>query len=270
MSIVACAVDDCENPKYCKGVCVKHYARLRRTGSVEKRQFPSTCTVEGCDRPYLAKGLCKLHRDRLQSNGTLETIRFSERPCSVDGCDKPHKARGWCDMHYRRWRLKGEAGQAKPMLMKRPVVDGMRQCSGCEEWVAVENFTKGSHPGTLHHHCRPCARLAYLEWRKRRPTYYSDWQKANPEKVIAIAHKRRAQKLSLPHENIDRRVVFERSDFTCALCNEPLDMDAKFPHPKSPTIDHIIPLNLGGPHLYENTQAAHFYCNTAKGDRLVG
>jgi 5-methylcytosine-specific restriction endonuclease McrA len=117
--------------------------------------------------------------------------------------------------------------------------------------------------------CRDCERVRNIAWRKANPTYWQEWQKANPQKVRDITNRRRAQKANGEYEDIDRDLVFERDGYECKLCMKPLDMTAKFPHPLSPTLDHIQPLNKGGHHLYVNLQAAHFRCNTAKGDRVA-
>jgi 5-methylcytosine-specific restriction endonuclease McrA len=53
----------------------------------------------------------------------------------------------------------------------------------------------------------------------------------------------------------------------CRLCGDPMMMGQAVPHPKAPTIDHVIPLAKGGTHEPANVQAAHFLCNSIKGDR---
>jgi hypothetical protein len=121
----------------------------------------------------------------------------------------------------------------------------------------------------LAHKCRECHRLDNAAWREANPTYWQQWQRENPQAVRDIANRRRAKKASGEFEKIDRDMVFERDDYECKLCMKPLDMSAKFPHPLSPTLDHIQPLSKGGHHLYVNLQAAHFRCNTAKGDRTA-
>ena len=55
----------------------------------------------------------------------------------------------------------------------------------------------------------------------------------------------------------------------CGICGQPVDKSYKFPHPLSPTIDHIIPIAQGGhPSDLDNLQLAHFSCNRAKSDKL--
>jgi 5-methylcytosine-specific restriction endonuclease McrA len=42
-------------------------------------------------------------------------------------------------------------------------------------------------------------------------------------------------------------------------------MTKAVPHPKAPTIDHIIPLAHGGDDTRANVQLAHFLCNASAG-----
>ena len=56
----------------------------------------------------------------------------------------------------------------------------------------------------------------------------------------------------------------------CGICGKPVDFKLKYPHPLSPTIDHIVPLAKGGhPSDIENLQLAHRCCNRQKSDKLV-
>lgn len=55
----------------------------------------------------------------------------------------------------------------------------------------------------------------------------------------------------------------------CGICGKPVDFDAKYPHPLSPCIDHIIPIAKGGhPSDIDNLQLAHWWCNRQKSDKL--
>lgn len=57
----------------------------------------------------------------------------------------------------------------------------------------------------------------------------------------------------------------------CGICGKPVDFSYKYPHPLSPTVDHIIPVSKGGhPSDMANLQLAHRTCNRQKADRLVG
>lgn len=67
-----------------------------------------------------------------------------------------------------------------------------------------------------------------------------------------------------------RRMVFERDDWTCQLCGisvRPRRHAAN--EPDEATIDHIVPLAMGGAHTAENMQTACRRCNSLKGDRIT-
>lgn len=56
----------------------------------------------------------------------------------------------------------------------------------------------------------------------------------------------------------------------CRICGKPVDKKLKYPHPGSPTIDHIIPISRGGhPSDINNLQLAHMSCNRAKANKLM-
>lgn len=86
----------------------------------------------------------------------------------------------------------------------------------------------------------------------------------------AARDRRAARKRDAYVADVWRAAVFERDGFRCKLCGGRLAMKQKAPHPKSPTIDHVIPLSLGGTHEPANCQSAHFWCNSAKGNRGGG
>lgn len=48
----------------------------------------------------------------------------------------------------------------------------------------------------------------------------------------------------------------------CALCNQPYAPGDRR------SLDHIVPLSLGGADTRSNVQSAHFSCNTRKGNRV--
>lgn len=73
--------------------------------------------------------------------------------------------------------------------------------------------------------------------------------------------------LSIMYEPIKSQLVFERDNWVCGICGQPIDRNTKAPHPLSPSVDHVIALALGGSHTYDNVQAAHFECNWRKADK---
>jgi 5-methylcytosine-specific restriction endonuclease McrA len=88
---------------------------------------------------------------------------------------------------------------------------------------------------------------------------------------------RRARQVAGFVERVSSRKVYERDGWRCQLCKRLVSKTAVVPHPRSATIDHIVPLAAGGEHSMANAQTAHFICNSEKGAqardeqlRLVG
>ena len=66
----------------------------------------------------------------------------------------------------------------------------------------------------------------------------------------------------------NKRVLLKTHN-TCGICGKPIDKTLKAPHPLSPVVDHIVPINKGGhPSSIENLQLAHWTCNRQKSDKL--
>lgn len=100
------------------------------------------------------------------------------------------------------------------------------------------------------------------------------WREANPERWRAIQRANRTKRYRLladaVQEPYTRAEVFERDGWVCQLCGEPVDRELRAPDPGSASIDHIVPLSLGGDDTPANVQLAHFSCNSGKCNRASG
>jgi len=88
-------------------------------------------------------------------------------------------------------------------------------------------------------------------------------------------------RLSMASQRSDRRAgnraAFEaarqkilKTQTVCGICGKPVDFSYRYPHPLSPTVDHIIPVSKGGhPSDLNNLQLAHRCCNRQKSDKLT-
>lgn len=63
-----------------------------------------------------------------------------------------------------------------------------------------------------------------------------------------------------------KRARLKRNSDTCWLCGKHINPDLTYPHPMSFTADHVTPVSKGGHNLGE-LRAAHFECNTRRGNR---
>lgn len=81
---------------------------------------------------------------------------------------------------------------------------------------------------------------------------------------------RRARKRAVAYETVRPHEVFARDAYRCGLCGKRCSSTATVPHPRAPTLDHIIPLSKGGEHTMRNVQCACFKCNVTKSDTPQG
>ncbi len=105
------------------------------------------------------------------------------------------------------------------------------------------------------------------EWQikhaEHRKEYMLNYRKGNREKWNILAnkiwHRRRAKILMVPTESISIDVLFDRDNGICGICGKAVKRSGER------SIDHIIPLSMGGHHIWSNVQLAHLKCNMGRG-----
>lgn len=85
----------------------------------------------------------------------------------------------------------------------------------------------------------------------------------HPEWKAARDAARRALRLGSPNaERFSLDEIYERDGRRCHLCSKSVKRSEA-------TMDHLIPLSLGGPHTRANVALAHRSCNSSKGNRVA-
>lgn len=222
-------------------LCNKHYLRFRKHGDPTYRFKPEgkqVCTVTECGRFVVSNGLCSTHYMRLIRRGsTADPVRM-QKFCEVEGCGRKHYGKGLCQRHYQRER------SGLPQRLPGDLIDGTKLCTRCLEVYPIDAFgTSMRLASGKNIYCSSC--------------------------LSDLSHIRRANKRANEYEPVSRDVVLERDAWTCHLCSTAIPKDAKWPEPLSASMDHVMPLALGGAHTYENIKSAHLTCNISKGARLV-
>lgn len=144
-----------------------------------------------------------------------------------------------------------------------------RACDACAQQFVARN-------GTLRcAGCRNKPRVWYMGWciRDGRPFVTDQPEQRACSQLCARRHGkslRRARRADAHIEIVYRTRVYERDNWTCRLCGDPVDPTAEVPEHLAPTLDHILPLAQGGDHSYANVQCAHFICNARKRDDVRG
>ncbi len=182
-----------------------------------------------------------------QARIRAETVwlgKFSPLPWkSCRQCGAEFYARGTA-------RTCSDACRAARRYQKRSGDTRTVACSECGQSFTYVRYNR--ERVTCSDRCR-CRRANRINPEGRRAT------KARREAII------RGQLEAGAAEHIVSRRVFIRDRWLCWLCGGALARSEKVPHPKAPTIDHVIPLSKQGPHTYENVRAAHFICNSLRG-----
>lgn len=96
------------------------------------------------------------------------------------------------------------------------------------------------------------------------------WKKANRASCTDRQSKRHAALYAVFLEDVNLTEIFERDCGICQLCGYALSLETQWPHPRTPTRDHVVPLSKGGMHEWSNLQLACAECNIRKGNREAG
>ncbi|OLT25343.1 HNH endonuclease [Nocardiopsis sp. CNR-923] len=64
-----------------------------------------------------------------------------------------------------------------------------------------------------------------------------------------------------PFEKFTTREIGDRDGWICGLCDDPVDPSCKARDPRSPSIDHIRAVSLGGAQTRDNVRITHLGCN---------
>ncbi len=126
-----------------------------------------------------------------------------------------------------RWFCLCDCG-AKKIVSAQPLLKGMTRSCGCLQRETV----------------------------KRVMTKHGRYK--DRDYINELGDKRRAIKSGAFVERVFRKRVYERDMGLCGICGLPVEK-GDF------TLDHRLPLILGGTHSYENCRTAHASCNFRKG-----
>ena len=115
-----------------------------------------------------------------------------------------------------------------------------------------------------------CSQCGEPKWSKRARLCANCRDERKRAKRHRISHERRAAKYGVDAERFSPLEVFQRDKWRCHLCGKKVPRTATAPDPRAPSLDHVVPLALGGTHTRANVALAHLGCNIAKGTRPAG
>lgn len=157
----------------------------------------------------------------------------------------------------------------------------MKKCNTCAESLPLERFSKGTGRQGLQNKCKDCQSEYYQKWSSRSAEarkeymksynqrltasgYRSEWQRDayrknknfHRDRILDRAHRRRliVSQNILPQGYRTALVEFYQR---CLRCGSVENL----------TLDHVVPISLGGAHACNNFQVLCKSCNSRKGAR---
>lgn len=224
--------------------------------------------------------------------------------CYVAGCLRQTKSgmSRVCDAHYkRRWR-NGDINEDVPIASPRAASvpardfpDGTRVCQKCDVRKPLDGFHRDKRsPLGRRKECKVCRRSREKARYAERPEYYREKYRVdranNRERYRAVdlaryerhreerikrategVHVRRARVAAAGFEpGISRSSLRKLDGDFCCYCGIQM-VFGTFSRgnrpPNMATIEHIIPVSLGGSHTLGNCALACWRCNSSRSNR---
>lgn len=275
-----CVVPGCSNKPHSKGLCDVHRQRLRIHGSFSLPPRPVTA------KPTRECVACGKQFPERRSIAASRASRYCSRTCFCKHAResalvaRASAARRHCRECSRLLRAKYSETCRRCQVKAQTRAKWESVCLSCGNSFArrsdrpTNRFCSRACFASFESKCKKCGGVIVGAGRR----YCSDecqhrhyWEELggrlrNREHV----HRYKALKRGSATEPIDCARLFERDGWRCQLCQRRIDPRRKHPDPLSATIDHIVPISLGGSHTWQNVQAAHFACNSSKNAKIRG
>lgn len=114
-------------------------------------------------------------------------------------------------------------------------------------------------------YCSSACRQA--SWKESQERYRRTEQGKQKIRIRSLGRvdRIRAQRMRVAFdEPVYLRAIADRDGWMCHICGEEVSKQYSWPHPLSPSRDHVIPLAKGGRHREDNVKLAHLVCNQRK------
>jgi hypothetical protein len=278
-------------PESCPcAMCGRQVLQDLRSRGRARRYCSSECRQRSKCRRKLADRSCSRCGGRFVG---IKNAKFCSERCRYD----PHRVTKQCLKCGHSFRRRGRTQSFCSPACARAARVGVRKPATLQCLCCQKPFRKRSSGRNSGKYCtRECAfearrmRLPCARLTKRRgatldeqlAVWFHSWGNdaldTVNEGMRSGGHKYRCRKYGCHYESFPLKSIFRRDGWTCQICRcELLSKwtklgDTETPHPRSPTIDHIVPLSFGpsGPgHRPDNVQAACWRCNCKKSDSLA-
>jgi 5-methylcytosine-specific restriction endonuclease McrA len=159
-----------------------------------------------------------------------------------------------------RKQMKGRAAkEASKQLAAKPFLATCWECG-----VTFDRRTGGATCHCCSAACQSARDKAETARKRKLPSYRA-------AKRAGKAARKAMQRGAAGADPIDPIKVCERDGWKCGLCGRKTPKRLRGTYDdRAPEVDHILPVSLGGKHVWANVQCACRACNLAKGARPMG
>lgn len=223
-----------EKSKYwCRGIAPQNRDSIERVEQIIARHSPDFEYVSGftgCDGSVVIR--CK--KCGHETKRSLITLRRKRCVCEACASAEANK-------------------KAKAELYKRVLR---------AQIIDSHAFNKGKQLSMAF--CQSCGALV-----DNRKTYCELCVIAREKKYSNIKKsRRRIQACTKYSGNITAKSLFERDGGICWICGQPCDINADINDNAYPSVDHLLPISLGGKDEWSNVKLAHRICNSLRRNKI--
>ncbi len=251
--------------KFCSQECASRYEHIKEGKTQNHGELVKTCVVCGKEfttwqsNKITCSDECKTynnnHRKNSKERNRKAYLKKNPNARKLEDIMIEAKAKKQ-RMEEERARLQAE--KAKVLAENRAKKEAEKQ--------ARKEYWQNYHEARI---CANCGKTFVSNFPTKK--YCSDKCANHYRKV-----KRRYKTITVD-KNISIEGVALRDKNVCQLCGQLVDWDdyevidsVVICGNNYPSIDHIIPISLGGVHAWDNVQLAHRVCNSCKSNRYIG
>lgn len=237
--------------------------RVERTKAEEAAgATPIADIPKRCPRCGETKTLADFNRDRSSSDGRFPYCRECGK--AID------QEKYWRDPQKQRMR-RDDYRKADPERHRRQTADLYQKHRTVVREKAKEKYWANAEKARTYareYWRANSERLLALERARyeadpaRRRAYMAEWRQRNITHRRALERIHTARRRGLLRdqtvEKVDVNAIIARDGLDCHICGKPVPRDKV-------SLDHLIPLSHGGPHVAWNLSIAHRPCNSRRG-----
>jgi len=229
---------------YCSAKCATGAENLRRAFRVLRGLPPRAC--DECGGPLEGHGSRKFCSEECKRHAEREVRRLTGPPLS---------RRGACS----------ECGKAVTVAATSAPPE-RRRCRDCQR----KNPRRRSAPFVPQDLTCPTCGTSFTQQRYGQKYCCTEHRPPRPGTRTAgrvAASRRRRLRVATTWDGVTDAEIFDRDRWKCGICGKRIGKSFKAPHPRSKSIDHVIPLSEGGDDTAANKRAAHLGCNIQRSNR---